>query len=162
MHYVAAVALIVTLVIQVTNIIGRKGFQFPILGTVEMTRMFLAVIVFLGLAYSEDLGDHITIDLMYVSLGDRLKTVVDVFATLVSIFVVGLISWQLFTYALFTRASGEDTGTLDWPIWPFVLVAAVGSAMYTLAIISKLILRALGEPIEAEAPTIGVVSGAEI
>lgn len=158
----AGVALIVTLTVQVANIIGRKGFQFPILGTVEVTRMLLAVVVFLGLAYSEDLGDHITIDLLHVRLGDRWKEIVDVFADLVTISVVGLISWKLFDYALFTRASGEDTGTLDWPIWPFVLVAAVGSALYTLATTSKLVLRVLGEPTEAEAPTIGEISGTEI
>lgn len=163
MYSVAGVALIVMLAMQVANIIGRKGFRFPILGTVEMTRMLLAVVVFLGVAYSEDLGDHITIDLLYVRVGPRMKMVFDVFANLFSISIVGLISWQLFTYAAFTRGTGEDTGTLDWPIWPFVLVAAVGSTLYTLAITSKLVLRALGEPTEAKAPTtIGEVSGPEI
>lgn len=162
MYYVAGIALTVMLATQVANIIGRKGFQFPILGTVELTRMLLAVVVFLGLAYSEDLGDHITIDLIYVRLGPRLKKVFDVVADLITISIMGLISWRLFDYTLFTRASGEDTGTLDWPIWPFVLVAAAGSLFYTLATISKVVLRAMGEPTEAEAPTIGEVSGPEI
>lgn len=151
------------LAVQVANIVGRKGFEFPILGTVEMTRMLLAVVVFLGLAFSEDLGDHITIDLIYVRLGPRMKAVFDVFANLTSIAVIGLISWQLFSFALFTRASGEETGILDWPIWPFVLITAFGSALYMLAITSKLVLRALGEPTEAEAPaSIGEVAGPEI
>lgn len=151
------------LAVQVANIIGRKGFQFPILGTVEMTRMLLVVVVFMGLAYSEDLGDHITIDLAYVRLGPRMKSVFDVFANLTTIAVLGLISWRLFDFALFTRRSGEDTGILEWPIWVFVLVAAIGSALYALATASKLLLRALGEPPEAEAPkTIGEVSGPEI
>lgn len=163
MYYVAGTGLLAMLAIQVANIIGRKGFQFPILGTVEMTRMLLAVVVFLGLAYSEDLGDHITIDLIYVRLGPRMRTAFDVIANLVTIAIVGLISWQLFNFALFTRASGEDTGILDMPIWPFVFVAAFGSALYMLATCSKLVLRALGEPTEAEAPTtIGEVSGPEI
>lgn len=163
MHYIAGIALLVMLTIQVTNIVGRKGFEFPILGTVEMTRMLLATVVFLGLTYSEDLGDHITIDLIYVRLGPRMKAAFDVFANLTSIAIVGLISWQLFTFALFTRASGEETGALDWPIWPFVLVTAFGSALYALAITSRLVLRALGEPTEVKAPAgIGEVGGVEI
>lgn len=163
MHYVAGAGLLVMLTVQVANIIGRKGFQYPILGTVELTRMLLAVVVFLGLAYSEDLGDHITIDLLYVRLGRGMKTVFNVFADLVSIAVVGLMSWQLFGFGMFTRGTGEETGTLDWPIWPFVLVAAIGSGLYALAIGSKLVLRMLGEPTEAEAPmTVGEFGGPEI
>jgi TRAP-type C4-dicarboxylate transport system permease small subunit len=163
MHYVAGVGLTAMLAVQVANIIGRKGFQFPILGTVEMTRMLLAVVVFLGLAYSEDLGDHITIDLIYVRVGPRARVALDLFSNVFSIAIVGLVSWQLFRYVLFTRRSGEDTGTLDWPIWPFVLVAAIGSALYALATVSKLVLRALGEPTDAPAPrTVGEVGSPEI
>lgn len=146
------------LAVQVANIVGRKGFQFPILGTVEITRMLLAVVVFLGLAFSEDLGDHITIDLIYVRLGPRMKKMFDVFASVVSISILGLISWELFQFALFTRITGEDSGILEWPIWLFVMVTAFGSALYTLAIGSKIVLRALGEPTEAPA-TIGEVDG---
>ena len=163
MHHVAGIALITMLAIQVVNIVGRKGFQFPILGTVEITQMLLAVVVFLGLAYSEDLGDHITIDLIHVRLGPRMKAVFDVFSNLVSMVVVGLMSWRLFEFASFTRLTGEDTGILDWPLWVFVVVTAVGAALYALAVAVKFVLRALGEPVEVDAPaTLGEIEAAEL
>jgi len=151
------------LAMQVANIIGRKFFESPVVGTVELTRMLLAVVVFLGLAYSEDLGDHITIDIIYVRLGRRMRAAFNVFANVLSAAVVGLMAYQLTDYTRFTRNTGEETGILEWPIWPFVLVAAFGSAVFALAITSKLVLRALGEPVEADAPqSIGEVSGPEI
>lgn len=163
MHHAAGLALTVMLVLQVANIIGRKFFEYPILGTVELTRMLLAVVVFLGLAHSEDLGDHITIDLIYVRLGPRMRTAFNVFANLLSVGVIGLMAYQLFDYSSFTRGTGEETGILEWPIWPFVVVSAFGAGLYAVAIGLKLVLRALGEPIEADAPqSIGEVSGPEI
>ena len=125
--------------------------------------MLLAVVVFLGLAHSEDLGDHITIDLIYVRLGQRMRAVFNVFANLLSVAIVGLMAYQLYDFSRFTRNTGEETGILEWPIWPFVLVAAFGAALYAVSIASKLVLRALGEPVEADAPqSIGEVSGPEI
>lgn len=164
MHYIAGAALMVMLVVQMANIIGRKGFDYPIIGTVELTRMLLVVVVFLGIAYSEDLGDHITIDLIYVRVGPRTKAVLDVFANLLSIIVIGLISIQLYHHAQLTRyVTEEETGILEWPIWPFVMVAAFGSALYAIAIGMKLVLRALGEPVDAPAPAgLGGGAGPEI
>lgn len=154
------------LAIQVANIIGRKFFDWPVVGTVELTRMLLAVVVFLGLAHSEDLGDHITIDIIYVRLGRRMRAAFNVFANTLSVAIVGLMAYQLYDYTLFTRGTGEETGILEWPIWPFVVVAAFGSAVFALAIGSKLVLRGLGEPVDADAPQsigeVGEVGGPEI
>ena len=166
MHYGAGAALTVMLVLQVTNIIGRKFFHNPILGTVELTRMLLAVVVFLGLAHSEDLGDHITIDLIYVRLRQRMRMAFNVFANVLSVGVIGLMAYQLFDFSRFTRHTGEETGILEWPIWPFVMVAAFGAALYALSLGSKLVLRSLGEPVEADAPQsigeVGEDSGPQI
>ena len=106
-------------------------------------------VVFLGLAHSEDLGDHITIDLIYVRLGQRMRAVFNVFANLLSVAIVGLMAYQLYDFSRFTRNTGEETGILEWPIWPFVVIAAFGSAVFALAIASKLVLRRLGEPVDA-------------
>ncbi len=163
MHYAAGVALMAMLAIQVANIVGRKFFDYPIVGTIELTRMLLAVVVFLGLAHSEDLGDHITIDIIYVRLRRRMRAAFNVFANVLSAALIALMAYQLFDYTQFTRDTGEETGILEWPIWPFVVVAAFGSAIFALAIASKLVLRALDEPVEADLPqSIGEVSGPEI
>ena len=87
----------------------------------------------------------------------------DVFANLLSVVVIGLMAFQIYHFALRQRASGAETPVLEWPIWPFAMVAAFGSALYALSTASKLVLRALGEPTDAEAPlTLGEVSGPEI
>ena len=162
MHYVAGLALLVMLALTVADITGRSAFNNPVPGTVEVTALILVVVVFLGLAHSEDLGDHITVDLIYVRVGKRLQAAFDVFANVLSIAVLALMAFQIYHFALRQQESGAETPVLQWPIWPFAMVAAFGAALYALSIFLKLLLRALGEPTEAPEPGAGEFSGPEI
>jgi TRAP-type C4-dicarboxylate transport system permease small subunit len=110
------------------------------------------VVVFMAVAHSEDMGDHITIDLLYERAGTRLRLFLDVFADLLTIAVVGLLSYQLYQFTLRNQASGAETPVLDLPVWPFVLVAAVGSAFYLLSSVMRLTLRLMGRPVDAVDP----------
>ena len=151
-HYVAGAALLGILFLTVADIIGRSAFRRPVPGTVEMTGMILVVVVFMAVAHSEDMGDHITIDLLYERAGKRLRLVLDVFADALTIVVVGLLSYQLYQFTLRNQASGAETPVLDLPVWPFVLVAAVGSAFYLLSSVMRLTLRLMGRPVDAIDP----------
>lgn len=151
-HYVAGAALLGILFLTVADIIGRSAFRRPVPGTVEMTGMILVVVVFMSVAHSEDMGDHITIDLLYERSGKRLKLLLDVFADVLTIAVVGLLSYQLYQFTLRNQASGAETPVLDLPVWPFVLVAAVGSAFYLLSSVMRLTLRLMGRPVDAVDP----------
>jgi len=162
MHYVAGVALVGMLLLTVADITGRSVFNDPVPGTVEVTSLVLVVVVFLGLAHSEDLGDHISVDLLYVRVGDRWKAVLDVFADLISVVVIALMAYQLYVFAWRQQETGAESPVLEWPVWPFVLIAAFGSALFALSIGFKLVLRAMGEPTEAEPDLLGESSGIEI
>lgn len=151
-HYVAGAALLGILFLTVADIIGRSALRRPVPGTVEMTGMILVVVVFMAVAHSEDMGDHITIDLLYERAGNRLRLFLDVFADLLTIAVVGLLSYQLYQFTLRNQASGAETPVLDLPVWPFVLVAAVGSAFYLLSSVMRLTLRLMGRPVDAVDP----------
>jgi len=163
MHYLAGMALLAMLALTVADIAGRTLFNEPLPGTVEVTALLLVIVVFLGLGHSEDLGDHITVDLLYVRVGKRVKAALNIFAGVVSVVVIGLMAFQIYHFALRQRDSGAETPVLEWPIWPFALAAAFGTLLYALAIAVKFVLRALDEPTEAEpSNTLGEVSGPEI
>ena len=146
----AGAALLAILFLTVADIIGRSGFRRPVPGTVEMTGMILVVVVFLAVARSEDMGDHITIDLVYERVGKRFKLFLDLFSDLLTVVVVALLSFQLYQFVLRNQRSGAETPVLDLPVWPFVLVAAIGSALYVISTVMRLTLRLMGEPVDAE------------
>lgn len=146
----AGATLLAILFLTVADITGRSGFRRPVPGTVELTSMLLVVVVFLAVARSEDMGDHITIDLVYERVGKRFKLFLDLFADVLTVLIVSLLSYQLYQFVLRNQSSGAETPVLDLPVWPFVLVAAIGSAFYVISTVMRLTLRIMGGPVDAE------------
>src|SRR5437899_1593032 len=79
-------------------------------------------------------GTHITVDLVYANVGPKLQRFIDVFATLVLLFVVSFQTWTLFDKVLSTRADNVLTFDLRLPTWPFFLVAWLGDVSAVLLI----------------------------
>lgn len=146
MHYVAGLALLGVLTLTILDIVGRSFFNNPVPGTVEVTAAVLVVIVYLGLAHSEDMGDHITVDILYVRASPRVQRWMNLFSRSLSLAVLLLVTWQLVGFARRQAGGGFTTAVLKWPTWPFVVIAAFGSLLYALAVLNKIILTALGEP----------------
>ena len=58
--------------------------------------MLLGILIFWGIAATRYRGGHITVDLVWTAVGPRWKRVIDVFATLVLLFVVTVQTYTLF------------------------------------------------------------------
>ena len=78
-------------------------------------------------------GNHITVDLLYANVGARCKRVIDVFATLVLLFVVTV---QTYTCSARWGTCADHVLTYDLrlPVWPFFLVAWIGDVSAVLLI----------------------------
>jgi TRAP-type C4-dicarboxylate transport system permease small subunit len=158
-HYVAGLSLLAILFMTVVDIVGRNAFRAPFRGTVELTSMILVVVVFLAVAHSEDMGDHITIDLVYERVGRRAKVFLDIFSDLFTVVVMALVSYRLYHFVLRNQQTGAETPVLDIPLWPFVLVGSIGAAFYVIATVMRVVLRLKGAPVNAvdhHAPDAGV------
>ncbi|HSM45788.1 MAG TPA: TRAP transporter small permease [Acidimicrobiia bacterium] len=158
-HYISGIALVGILAMTIVDILGRNVFRQPFRGTVEMTSMILVVVVFMAVAHSEDVGDHITIDLIYERVGKGSKAFLDIFSDLFTVVVMALVSYRLYQFVIRNQASGAETPVLDFPLWPFVAVAAVGAALYVVSTVMRVVLRLMGEPVDAvdpHAPDAGV------
>ncbi len=158
-HHMSGLALVAILAMTIVDIVGRNAFRQPFRGTVELTSMILVVVVFMAVAHSEDMGDHITIDLVYERVGTGAKAVLDIFSDLFTLVVMALVSYRLAQFVIRNRASGAETPVLDIPLWPFVLVASIGAAFYVVSTVMRVVLRLKGEPVNAvdpHAPDAGV------
>lgn len=162
MHYVSSAALLGFLFLTVADITGRTAFSRPVRGTVEITSLALVVVVYLALAHSEDMGDHITIDLIYERVGKRAKFFLDIVSDLLTIVIMALISLQLYQFGLRNLATGAETPVRDWPFWPFVFVASFGAALYALSTVMRVVLRLTGSPVNAADPTLDELGGVDV
>jgi TRAP-type C4-dicarboxylate transport system permease small subunit len=74
----------------------RNIFSYSIPDSFDIGRMMLGILIFWGIAATSYRGGHITVDLVWANVGPRYQRWIDVFATLVLLFVVAVQTWTLF------------------------------------------------------------------
>jgi TRAP-type transport system small permease protein len=116
------------------SVLLRYFFSVQIPDSYDFGRLLLGILIFWGIAATSYRGTHITVDLLYANVGLKLQRFIDVFATLVLLFVVSVQTWTLFDKVVSTRADNVLTFDLRLPTWPFFLVAWLGDVSAVLLI----------------------------
>jgi len=127
----AATALVLLMLVVLVDVIGRNFFNSPLASGTELTELLLASLAFLSfplLAYRQR---DITVDLLDLMAGERLRRYQVALAGLVGATVFGLLAWQLVVFARRAARSGEATAQLKVPLqyawWSMSVLAAVTS-----------------------------------
>jgi TRAP-type C4-dicarboxylate transport system permease small subunit len=107
-------------------VVLRKFFDTSIPDAYDFGRMLLGILIFWGIAATSYRGGHITVDLVWTAAGPRMKRVIDVFATLVLLFVVAVQTAMLFDKVRGTYVDNVLTYDMNIPTWPFYAVAWFG------------------------------------
>jgi TRAP-type C4-dicarboxylate transport system permease small subunit len=108
------------------SVVLRKFFSTSIPDSYDFGRMLLGILIFWGIAATSYRGSHITVDLVWSTAGPRMKRVIDIFATLVLLFVVAVQTAMLFDKVSGTYTDNVQTYDLNIPTWPFYAVAWAG------------------------------------
>jgi TRAP-type C4-dicarboxylate transport system permease small subunit len=116
------------------SVLLRYFFAIQIPDSYDFGRLLLGILIFWGIAATSYRGTHITVDLLYANVGPRLQRGIDVFATLVLLFVVTVQTYTLFDKVVSTYAENVSTFDLRLPVWPFFLVSWIGDASAVLLI----------------------------
>ena len=134
----------------------RNIFNYAIPDSFDIGRMMLGILIFWGIAATSYRGGHITVDLVWANVGPRYQRWIDVFATLVLLFVVAVQTWTLFDKVRGTYNDNVLTFDLHMPTWPFFAVAWAGDASAVLLIAIRT-YRLIFHPEEMEEPKIKIV-----
>ena len=118
------------------SVLLRYFFAVSIPDSYDIGRLLLGILIFWGIAATSYRGTHITVDLLWSAAGPRQKRWIDVFATLVLLFVVTVQTIMLYDKVTTTYTDNVRTFDLQLPTWPFFLVAWLGdvSACILIAI----------------------------
>jgi len=116
------------------SVLLRYFFAVQIPDSYDFGRLLLGILIFWGIAATSYRGTHITVDLIYANVGVRMRRIIDVFATLVLLFVVTVQTYTLFDKVATTFSDHVQTFDLRLPVWPFYLVAWLGDVSAVLLI----------------------------
>ena len=118
------------------SVLLRYFFAYQIPDSYDFGRLLLGILIFWGIAATSYRGTHITVDLVWSNVGPKAQRLIDVFATLVLLFVVTVQTYTLVDKVIATYHDNVLTFDLRLPTWPFFAVAWAGdvSAVCLIAI----------------------------
>jgi TRAP-type transport system small permease protein len=145
LHYIAGGVAVVLMFVIVLHVLGRQFFARPLPGTVELTQMAMLVLVYLGLAYAEHEGDHISIDFVYNYLPRVVKLVLSFVTGIFGVLVMAVVTWRLYDFSGVLDRGGYTTAILGIPQGPVALVGVIGLVCFLLALVVSAVsaLRAM-------------------
>ena len=116
------------------SVLLRNTLNYAIPDSFDIGRMLLGILIFWGIAATSYRGTHITVDLVWANVGPRWQRVIDVFATIVLLFVVSVQTYTLFDKVRGTYRDNVLTYDTHMPTWPFFAVAWAGDVSAVLLI----------------------------
>jgi TRAP-type transport system small permease protein len=154
LHWVSMVVLFVMMFLSVGDVVGRylsgiiPGFG-PIPGSFELTEFMLAVIVLTAIGYTQMKDEHISIELLIERFPPRTRAIIDSITNFLSLAMYMLVTWRMIKYAQLLYESHDVSGVLRLPVYPFLIVAAIGTFLFCLAMLSSF-LRTLRKAVRNE------------
>ena len=127
-------------------VILRYFFATGLPDSYDFGRLFLGILIFWGIAVANYRGDHITVDLVWSVVPTGVKRAMDIFAGLVSLGAMAVLTWMVGGKVLSTFEDNVQTFDLNLPVWIFYLVAWVGIATSIVLLVvrtTRLILRGI-------------------
>jgi TRAP-type C4-dicarboxylate transport system permease small subunit len=136
---IAGLFLAVVTVLTFATVVLRYGFSYSIPDSYDLSRNFLGILTFWGIAMTGFRGEHITVDLVWGALPPFGKRVLDLLSTVFTLLCMAVFAYAMATKVLGTRNSGETTYDLNLPLWPFYGLAWAGLAISVLLLVLRLV-----------------------
>ncbi|MFC1863806.1 TRAP transporter small permease [Thermodesulfobacteriota bacterium] len=131
---VGMIMMTVMMIFVTLDVTLRKLFDSPILGSIEITQLMLAICVSFGLAQCTIDKGHVIIDLVISRLKRRIKALLGIVTGLLAFGSCVLVTWQLFNYIFIIKEVNNVTNILKIPMWPFVALVTFGFVLFCLVL----------------------------
>ena len=135
-RWVAVISGVVVMLIMVyttADVAGRYIANRPVPAAYELTNIFLIYITYFGVTLVQSRGGHMRLGFLYEKAGPRGKAVIDLISALIGLFVIGIITWQGWIYAVESWKVGEVTmGAYTVPVFPGRIALALGATIFVI------------------------------
>ncbi|MBN2059197.1 MAG: TRAP transporter small permease [Deltaproteobacteria bacterium] len=138
LNYCGAFFLLILMALVIVHIAGRYFLNRPVEGAVELIELLMIFIVFLGFGYVAVRKMNVAIDFFVQMLPEKIKNAIEVVTCLLSIVIVTLITWQALVHLKVLFSSGQATGVIQIPHYPFMILLFVGYLVFDLVLIQNL------------------------
>ena len=148
------VALMLAVVINVINVIGRYVFNSPVEGADEVEVYLMVGLAFLGALVAHIRRRHLRMDVLARRFPPRVARVVNEAEALTAVAVCGLLTWVSFGYTARIWRLGSHSDNSHTPMWIPHSVLTVSFALMT--VVGAIRLAVPPSPAPADHPELSV------
>ena len=135
-HYLtyAATALIIFVMLFVcAEVVMRYAFNSPIPGHLEGSELFVPIIVFFAISYTQSQKGHVGMTLVVDALPPGVRRYVEIVTLLLSVLTCAVLSYFSFKYAYNEWLIEDVTMTPPyWKLWPSAAAIPLGYMMIAI------------------------------
>jgi TRAP-type transport system small permease protein len=124
MNTIAEVALFLMMMLTVIDVILRRFFGSPIVGTYDLVAMMGAVVVGFSLSQTSWDRGHVYVDFLIENRSRAVKNSFFIATRIVGISLCAYVSYNLVTKGIHLHESGETSMTLRVPMYPIAFALA--------------------------------------
>lgn len=119
LYYASSFLAMATMILVAADVTGRYVFSRPIEGSLELCEFFMVGIVLFGVAYTQQRGGHVAVEIVYDRLGGKTKHVLRVFLASVGLVLFPILTWLTSIPVIEAIQRGLTSDVLGIPAFPF-------------------------------------------
>ncbi|OHC78451.1 MAG: hypothetical protein A3H24_01050 [Rhodoferax sp. RIFCSPLOWO2_12_FULL_60_11] len=125
-EWIISLMLLAMTALTFTQVVMRYVFNSGLSWALELTTVFFAVMIFVGISYGVRVGSHIGVDALVKMLGPQPRRAVSILAVLLSLLYIGLVLTGASQYVLKMRDVGIEFEDMPIQRWQVLAVMPLG------------------------------------
>jgi TRAP-type C4-dicarboxylate transport system permease small subunit len=123
------------------DVVSGYLFKKPIPGSIDFITLMMVILVFPAFGYLTSLDGQVRTDLLYEKLTKRGKGLCDIVNTLLALFLLVMMTWQLGlrVAGALKNPPGVSTPYFQWPHMPFMIIGALGLTLMGLEVLVQFV-----------------------
>lgn len=138
LDYVSRLVIVIMMLLSVGNILGSLLWK-PIFGTYELVSFLTVLALSFSIPYCQVKDTHVSVSFVTDLLPIRVQRALTLFNKCVGAVLFLILGWRSVLYAADLWRKSEVSGTLQLPIFPFVLAVSLGCILLALVLVANLI-----------------------
>lgn len=125
----------------IIEVVSRYVAGRPTLWAFEVSYMVMGAMFMLGMANALRIGQHVSVDVVSMQLGERTNAILRVVGYLIFLPILIWLVWELSKYAFSAFMSNERSGRSAWNpvVWPIFTIWFIGFALLALQVVAELL-----------------------
>jgi len=145
---ISGIGIFLLMLVGVAHVLGRKFFDMPIFGYIDIVEIMMAFLVFLAIAYTERLGGHIRMELFVSYLRGRWLAIFELIGVVLGLAIVSVLLVYSWDHTMRAYHLGDSTIDAQIPLWPSKLMVPISLGLLLLRLMVSLwaYLRVIIDP----------------